>query len=329
MPLPFILLGAAAAAAAAGVGAGVKGAMDSKEANDVNDRAKNIVDEAHDKLDISRKATHSALENLGRQKIYVLDNSVRRFIEAFEKLKNVDLENSTGLDEVNKLKFDKASFEELKKSSLEVASMLAGGIRGIGGGALAAFGAYSATMTFAAASIGTAIASLSGVAATNATLAFLGGGSLAAGGLGMAGGMAVLGGLVAGPALAVMGFVMLGAGSKKLDDAYSNLAEARKISEELENLTISTNAIRRRTQMFERLLIRVDCMFSKAIYNLEKVINDYGIDYSSYNDDSKKIVASNIKLAETTKAILDTPILTDNGSISEESDKLIETYSNI
>lgn len=81
--------------------------------------------------------------------------------------------------------------------------------------------------------------------------------------------------------------------------------------------------------MFERLLIRVDCMFSEAIYNLEKVINDYGVDYSSYNDDSKKIVASNIKLAETTKAILDTPILTDSGSISEESDKLIETYSNI
>lgn len=329
MPLPFILLGAAAAAAAAGVGTGVKGAIDSKEANDVNNTARNIVDTAHNKLDISRKATHSALENLGREKIYVLDNSVRKFIETFEKLKNVDLEHSTGLDEVNKLKFDKASFEDLKKCSLEVASMLAGGLGGIGGGALAAFGAYSATMTFAAASTGTAIASLSGVAATNATLAFLGGGSLAAGGLGMAGGMAVLGGLVAGPALAIMGFVMLGAGSKKLDDAYSNLAEARKISEELENLIISTNAIRRRTQMFERLLIRADSLYSEAINNLERVINDFGIDYSTYNEDSKKVIAANIKLTQTIKAILDTPILTDNGSISEESDKLIETYSNI
>lgn len=329
MPLPFILLGAAAAAAAAGIGTGVKGAIDSKDATDVNNRAKNIVDIAHNKLDISRKATHSALENFGREKIYVLDNSVRRFIETFEKLKNVDLEHSTGLDEVNKLKFDKALFEDLKKCSLEVASMLAGGVGGIGGGALAAFGAYSATMAFASTAAGTTIASLSGVAATNATLAFLGGGSLAAGGLGMAGGMAVLGGLVAGPALAVMGLVMLKAGSKKLDDAYSNLAEARKIYEELENLTISTNSIRRRTQMFERLLIRVDCMFSEAIYNLEKVINDCGVDYSSYNEEAKKIVASNIKLAETTKSILDTPILTDNGSISEESNKLIENYSNI
>ena len=132
MPLPFILLGAAAAAAAAGIGTGVKGAIDSKDATDVNNRAKNIVDIAHNKLDISRKATHSALENFGREKIYVLDNSVRRFIEAFEKLKNVDLESSSGLDEVNKLKFDKASFEDLKKCSLEVASMLAGGFGGIG-----------------------------------------------------------------------------------------------------------------------------------------------------------------------------------------------------
>lgn len=329
MPLPFLLLGAAAASGAAGIGAGIKGAINNKEANDVNNNAQNIIDTAHDRLDISRKATHSALESLGREKIYVLDNSVRKFIDSFEKLKNVDLESSAGLDEINKLKFDNASFEELKKCSLEVASMLAGGIGGIGGGALAAFGAYSATMTFAAASTGTAIASLSGVAATNATLAFLGGGSLAVGGLGMAGGMAVLGGLVAGPALAVMGFVALGASSKKLDDAYSNLAEARKISEELENLSISTNAIRRRTQIFERLLIRVDCKFSEAIDNLKKVINEYGVDYSLYNDDSKKVVGANIKLAETTKAILDTPILTDKGSISEESTKLIETYSNI
>lgn len=329
MPLPFLLLGAAAAAGAAGIGAGIKGAINNKEANDVNNNAQNIIDTAHDRLDISRKATHSALESLGREKIYVLDNSVRKFIDSFEKLKNVDLESSAGLDEINKLKFDNASFEELKKCSLEVASMLAGGIGGIGGGALAAFGAYSATMTFAAASTGTAIASLSGVAATNATLAFLGGGSLAVGGLGMAGGMAVLGGLVAGPALAVMGFVALGASSKKLDDAYSNLAEARKISEELENLSISTNAIRRRTQMFERLLIRVDCKFSEAIDNLEKVINEYGVDYSLYNDDSKKVIGANIKLAETIKSILDTPILTDKGSISEESTELIETYSDI
>ena len=45
------------------------------------------------------------------------------------------------------------------------------------------------------ASTGAAISGLTGVAATNATLAWLGGGALSAGGFGVAGGMAVLGGL--------------------------------------------------------------------------------------------------------------------------------------
>ena len=72
-------------------------------------------------------------------------------------------------------------------------------------------------MTFASASTGTAISTLSGAAATNATLAFFGGGSLATGGLGMAGGMYVLGGLVAGPALMVMGMITEAKSKEKID----------------------------------------------------------------------------------------------------------------
>ena len=58
------------------------------------------------------------------------------------------------------------------------------------------------------ASTSTAIATLNGVALTNATLAWLGGGSLAAGGLGVAGGMAILGGIVAAPVLAIGGMFL-------------------------------------------------------------------------------------------------------------------------
>lgn len=325
MPIPFILGAIAIGTAAAGVGAGVKGIMNNNEANDINNLANDTINTAKENLEKARNAAYYSLESLGREKIYVFDVSIKRFISSFEKLKNVEISDSVGIDEINKLKFDKAYFNELKECSLQVSSMLAGGVGGVGAGALAAFGAYSATMAFGAASTGTAIASLSGAAATNATLAFLGGGSLAAGGLGIAGGTAILGGLVAGPALAVMGFVALGASSKKLDDAYSNLAEAGRVAEELETLRVSTNFVRRRTQMFERLLIRVDSLYSDAIDNLEEVINQYGTDYSSYSEEAKKVVASNIKLTQTIKAILDTPILTDNGSVSKESTKLLET----
>ncbi|WP_351078154.1 hypothetical protein [Shewanella sp. CAL98-MNA-CIBAN-0140] len=72
---------------------------------------------------------------------------------------------------------------------------------GFGGlvGGTAALGAWGVVTVVGSASTGTAISSLSGVAATNATLAWFGGGSLATGGAGMAGGFWVLGGIVAAP----------------------------------------------------------------------------------------------------------------------------------
>lgn len=64
---------------------------------------------------------------------------------------------------------------------------------------------------------------MSGVAATNATLAWLGGGSLATGGLGMAGGAIVLGSVVAAPAIFICGFAIAGEGADV--DSYLQLPE--------------------------------------------------------------------------------------------------------
>lgn len=61
-------------------------------------------------------------------------------------------------------------------------------------GGLAAAGAFSATATFASASTGTAIASLSGVAVTKSAFSVLGGGALSAGGFGIFGGIVALSG---------------------------------------------------------------------------------------------------------------------------------------
>jgi hypothetical protein len=67
----------------------------------------------------------------------------------------------------------------------------------LGGGAALTFATSIAGMIGATASTGTAIASLSGAAAANATLAWLGGGTLAAGGGGVAAGTTVLAGISA------------------------------------------------------------------------------------------------------------------------------------
>jgi len=80
-------------------------------------------------------------------------------------------------------------------------NMIAGGI-GAAAGTLASATALGLVATFGTAGTGTAIASLSGAAATNATLAWIGGGTLAAGGGGVAAGSTIVTG---GVALIVIG----------------------------------------------------------------------------------------------------------------------------
>jgi hypothetical protein len=93
---------------------------------------------------------------------------------------------------------------------------LAGGFGALGAAASAQGADLWGVSTFAAASTGTAISGLSGAAATNATLAWLGGGTLAAGGGGMAAGAVVLnmimfapGVLIAGLTVGVLGAVAI------------------------------------------------------------------------------------------------------------------------
>ena len=99
-------------------------------------------------------------------------------------------------------------------------------------------------------------------------LAFLGGGALSVGGLGIAGGTMVLGGLVAGPALAVMGFVVGAKASANKDAAYSNLANARQFEEEVKTIQVLCKAIRMHANMFERLLIKLDAVFEPLTESL-------------------------------------------------------------
>jgi hypothetical protein len=73
-------------------------------------------------------------------------------------------------------------------------------------GSMAVVGAWSLVAMAGTASTGTAIGTLSGAAATSATLAWFGGGSLVAGGAGMAGGEVVLAVIAFLPVIACWGF---------------------------------------------------------------------------------------------------------------------------
>ena len=322
MPLPLFFIGVAVATAAIGGGKTIKAVTDNTKANKINSLANISVEHAKVELDRQRKAVSEALDKLGAEKIDVLNHDVMEFVTSFEKIKNVDFQSSVGLEELKNLHIDENTFQELKELSNFAIEVAGGATAGAVGGALTALGAYGAATTFASASTGTAIATLSGAAASNATLAFFGGGSLAAGGLGMVGGMVVLGGLVAGPALMVMGMITGAKSQEKLESALSNKAQADEIVESLNAASSQCSAIRRRTYMFYNLLAHLDSLFLPQIWKMQDIISNEGIDYRSYKPESKKAIAAAASTACTIKSVLDTSILTAEGELTESSEKI-------
>ncbi len=288
MPLPILFIGVAAASGMFGIGGTVKAGVDAKNAKQINKSANELVQEATKYLNAQRLACGNALTHLGAEKVSVLNGTISDFLNVFTQIKNVDFKETEGLNELNRLHIDAHEFVELRAMANFAGSVAGGAIAGTAGGALAAFGAYGAAQALAFASTGTAISALSGAAATNATLAFFGGGSLAAGGLGMAGGTVVLGSLVAGPALLVMGLVAGKAAKKELEKACTNRAEAVRIATQLDTASLQCETIRRRTYVFYNLLARLDSYFMPLIYRMSDVVKTEGDDYSRYSKEAKK-----------------------------------------
>lgn len=330
MPIPFLALGAIGAAALFGGANTIGAVVNQHDANETNKEAQRIANNAVERANKCRTNSGNEITALGETKIYVLNRSVIKFIDSFEKLKNVELDDSTeGMEELKKFAVDQQSFTDLRELGNMASSIAAGAASGATLGAVTAFGAYSAVKLLGTAGTGIAINALGGAAATNATLAFLGGGTLAAGGLGMAGGTMVLGGLVAAPALAVFGAIANSKASANRDSAYANLAEARKYEEEMKTIQMLCKAIYMRAAMYNRVLLRLNALLEPQVENLEALITEHGTDFSAYTKEQKKSVAVCAATVKAVKTVLDTPLLTEDGKLTEESATLSDSVQKL
>lgn len=315
MPLPLLIPIGMAAAAMFGAGKAAKAVYDSSKASDIASSAQYCVDRANKKLDQSKDATKIILAGYGKKKLESLDKQVQQFVYLFKKLKSVEIAESSALEQIKIGEFDEVAIAELQHSC----SVAHGALEGVGagavGGALTAFGAYSGTMMLASAGTGTAISTLSGVAATNATLAWLGGGTLAAGGMGVAGGTMVLGAMVAGPALLIFGSVLGAKASKKLSEAKENMEKAETFKVEVDGVCQKLTMIQDVTNTASEVLSSLRGRLRRANDSLEKVINENGVDFSKYDGKAKAVVFRGVKYAQLVKAVVDTPILNEKGEL--------------
>ena len=104
--------------------------------------------------------------------------------------------------------------------------------------------------------------------------------------------------------------------------AKKNNTAPEEVLQEMQTAIVACNGIRRRADMFTRLLLRLGSYFDPLIYQLQQIIETSGTDYSTFSPEQKKTVAAAMATAGAIKAVLDTPILNENGELTSESGRI-------
>lgn len=227
MPLPFILGAVAIGTAVFGAKKGYDGYQKHSEADDIVQAADKRYKLQKEEFDEQETCTTNALTTLGEKELEI----GKQFEEFSTLAESLLQELNSGQKKRLELNISKHELQKIENYSYTAIGVLGTAAGAGAAGAAAGFAVYGGVMTLGAASTGTAIASLSGVAATNAAMAAIGGGSLATGGFGMAGGTAILGASVAAPVLAIAGWAY----NRHGEEALSN---AQKVSREVNEAII-------------------------------------------------------------------------------------------
>lgn len=270
MPLPFLIVAGIAGLAAYGAKKGYDAKCDYDEADEINSKAKHLYDSAKKELEEERESTQLAMEALGVLKFNIFQNSIIPFQDIFTKLKNIE---SITIDGKEYELPSKEIVLEMVENNMELKEIVGGGITSLGAGGLVGLAAYGGVATFGAATTGTAISSLAGAAATNATLAWFGGGALGSG-LGIAGGTAILGGIVAAPVLAIGGMIFAAKAEAAKHDAYTNLEKAKLAAEEMTTAFVVIKGIKTKVIELSYVLLELEQRFKPSITMIEELTNE-------------------------------------------------------
>lgn len=306
MPLPLILAGLAVVAGGVGVKKGMDAKGDFDRANRIGERAKRNYQNAVEELEENKESTNDALVKLGKLKVKVFSNQIKHLVDVLSRTKTAKskLQGFKGEIGVEELK----QMERLVLGSLEIQNGIA---KGAATGALAGLGAFGAVGALGTASTGTAIASLGGAAATNATLAWFGGGAIASGGLGMTVGAYAIGGIVLGPALAVGGFMLAKKAEEALTSAHEYEAKIEHAIAKMEQMGVVMEGIRSNVKELKNAIKETADRFDRI-----------KVDDDSDPDALEKMII----LGKGLKGLLDIPILAADGSAAPDIDVKISGY---
>ena len=296
----------------------------------VND-AQSKYDDAKQRLENQKGKTANSLERLGELKLQAWSGEMQDFLDVFNLFNNVQMVNKksnlyqfAGRDEK-----PQELMLNIQRASMTANEVMKAGAIALSSGALIGIASYGGAMMFAHASTGTAIAALSGAAKTNATLAWFGGGSLAAGGLGKAGGKIVLGGITLAPILLVAGVIAAAKGKEKLAEAQKMHAEAEKAVAQMNTVISGMAGIEAISDNYYRFLKNLSSLFKPFIDEMDRISQDYStdadgkIDFDELSEVEQKTLHISWLLAQLYYHSLSAVILTDDGNVAPEAKTIL------
>lgn len=286
----------------------------SEKATEIKDSAVAIKDDITEKLTELDRMLESSITEYNDTYTLMNDKGVQLFIERHRSVDTIAFVEGLINSIANHPKSFDAEFDEIRlnrdsflgscefgERELQAAREAAGGAgAGLAAGASVAFMAPTAAMwvatTFGTASTGTAISALSGAAATNAALAWLGGGTLATGGGGIAAGNALL--AMAGP----IGWTI--AGATLLTSILLFASKKKKLNkqknEEIESVKKNTERIKEADAQISQILKETTSVREGVNSVYSQCLNLFGRDYTAFSEEQKKGLGA---LVNDTKAL--------------------------
>ncbi|MDL2343452.1 hypothetical protein QOL99_04715 [Deinococcus sp. MIMF12] len=313
MPAPIIyVLGALAAGA---VKKGIDGGMALKEAKAVQEEASARAEKAQRQHEERLLTVRKRAEQLEAHKWSVQQGVMadfgRLWLRQKQKLNITDKDFSVHL---NMSPETLREFEGFATSGLGVAGgVLQAGVAGVGTGV----GVIGAVTALGTASTGAAISGLSGAAANSALLAWLGGGSLAAGGGGVALGTLVAGGLFVAPAALVGGLIVAKKGEEAKTAAQQYAAEVDLYAADVQRRCVALDGIEQRMDEVSGLIANLARRLKAAVWQCEQseAAMDGNVDRTQF------FMAT--KLATTLRDVLTVPVIDEEIQASAASARVV------
>ena len=295
MPLPLIVpIAIGGVALATGGGLTVNARRKIRKAIDNYEAAYQEHVPKYERYKSYHDGTEQRLQELGRVRVSGME-AVRSAIDFIKRAKLANPE-VIGDEEVKV-----EDLESLDQAYGDILKTLVGGglsvAGGAGAGALTALGAYGLVGALGTASTGAAIGGLSGAAASSATLAWFGGGTIAAGGLGIAGGTAVLGGIVAAPIPVAIGAFQQVKARRIQRESESRIRDLKLKEAEIRRDHAKLTAVRQRCDEVRRTMLELIKQLQIALQNASPNIAQ----------DVYRVV----QIAKTLRAAIDEPVVPD------------------